>query len=148
MKVRTVTKIDNRLKDGIAALLPQLNPRIAVADQSALDSMLRHPGTTLLGAFDEGSDRLLGMCTLVVYRVPSGVKAWIEDVVVDSAARGMGIGSAMIEEALRLACNQGAAQVDLTSRPERKAANRLYRQLGFSRRETNVYRRETGTARL
>ena len=79
-----------------------------------------------------------------MFRIPSGVRAWIEDVVVDEAARGQGVGEALNREALRLAAEQGARTVELTSRPSREAANRLYQRLGFKMRETNVYRYELG----
>ena len=78
--------------------------------------------------------------TLVVFRIPTGVRAWIEDVVVDTEARGMGIGQALNEYAIQLAEQAGAKTIDLTSRPSRESANRLYQRLGFVARETNVYR--------
>ena len=77
---------------------------------------------------------------LVVFRIPTGVRAWIEDVVVDDAARGHGVGEALNQFALGLARDKGAKTVDLTSRPSREAANRLYQRIGFQPRETNVYR--------
>jgi len=80
--------------------------------------------------------------TLVVFPIPTGVRAWIEDVVVDEAARGQGVGEALNRRALELADELGARTVDLTSRPSREAANRLYRRIGFVQRETNVYRYE------
>jgi ribosomal protein S18 acetylase RimI-like enzyme len=73
--------------------------------------------------------------------LPTGVRAWIEDVVVDDGSRGAGVASALVAAALERAQEQGARTVDLTSRPDREAANRLYVRLGFERRETNVYRR-------
>jgi len=76
----------------------------------------------------------------VAFRIPTGVGAWIEDVVVDERARRRGVGEALIAAAIRLAEESGARHVNLTSRPEREAANRLYRRLGFEERETNVYR--------
>jgi ribosomal protein S18 acetylase RimI-like enzyme len=82
------------------------------------------------------------MLTLVVFRIPTGVRAWIEDVVVDQDARGRGVGAALNQAAIRLAGEHGARTVDLTSRPSREAANRLYSRLGFVPRETNVYRFE------
>ncbi len=87
-------------------------------------------------------DAIVGSLTLVVFRIPTGMRAWIEDVVVDEAARGHGVGEALNREALRIARERGAITVDLTSRPSREAANRLYRRLGFIERETNVYRME------
>ena len=82
---------------------------------------------------------VLGMLTLIVYRVPTGIRAWIHDVVVDETARGRGVGEALATEALRLAEAAGAISIELTTRQEREAANRLYRRLGFEQRETNVY---------
>ena len=82
----------------------------------------------------------MGMLTLAIFRIPTGIRAWIEDVVVDGAARGQGVGEALTREAIRIAGTHGARTVELTSRPTREAANRLYQRLGFERRETNVYR--------
>jgi ribosomal protein S18 acetylase RimI-like enzyme len=97
------------------------------------------PATTLLVAKADG--RVVGMLTVAIFRVPTGVRAWVEDVVVDDDARGSGVASALVKAALGHAEKQGARTVDLTSRPEREAANRLYVRLGFEQRETNVYRR-------
>ena len=76
----------------------------------------------------------------MVFPIPTGTRAWIEDVVVDEAARGSGMGAALNQAALDHARLRGAKTVDLTSRPSREAANRLYQRLGFEPRETNVYR--------
>ena len=100
--------------------------------------MIASPATDVLIARD-GSD-VLGALTLVVFRIPTGVRAWIEDVVVDDSARGRGVGEALNQFALELARSKGAKTVDLTSRPSRAAANRLYQRLGFVARDTNVYR--------
>ncbi|RMH78395.1 MAG: GNAT family N-acetyltransferase, partial [Actinomyces sp.] len=83
---------------------------------------------------------ILGSLTLVLFRIPTGLRAWIEDVVVDEAARGKGVGAALNTAAIEHAREAGARTVDLTSRPHREAANRLYRRLGFVQRDTNVYR--------
>ena len=85
-------------------------------------------------------DTILGTLTLVVFRIPTGVRAWIEDVVVDGSARGHGVGDELNRVALELARSKGAKTVDLTSRPSREAANRLYQRIGFQPRDTNVYR--------
>jgi ribosomal protein S18 acetylase RimI-like enzyme len=92
---------------------------------------------------DEGAgpgSPIVGMLTLVTFRLPTGVRAWIEDVVVDGGSRGRGVGEALTLAALEIAADRGAQTVDLTSRPSREAANRLYRRMGFEPRETNVYR--------
>jgi ribosomal protein S18 acetylase RimI-like enzyme len=88
----------------------------------------------------DGSGAVVGSLTLALFRVPTGVRAWIEDVVVDEAARGSGAGAALVAAALDRAAAAGARTVDLTSRPSREAANRLYRRVGFVERVTNVYR--------
>ena len=102
--------------------------------------MLADPGTTVFLARVGGA--VVGTLTLVVFRIPTGLRAWIEDVVVDDAARGHGAGEALSRAALDKAGAQGAKSVDLTSRPAREAANRLYQRLGFELRETNSYRYE------
>jgi ribosomal protein S18 acetylase RimI-like enzyme len=84
--------------------------------------------------------RIAGALTLATFPIPTGVRAWIEDVVVDSAARGHGVGEALNQAAIAEARARGAVTVDLTSRPSREAANRLYQRIGFVRRDTNVYR--------
>ena len=83
---------------------------------------------------------IVGLLTLAIFRIPTGVRAWIEDVVVDNQARGKGVGDALNRAALAEAERRGAKTVDLTSRPSREAANRLYQRLGFKQRDTNVYR--------
>jgi ribosomal protein S18 acetylase RimI-like enzyme len=88
--------------------------------------------------------RIVGSLTLAVFRIPTGVRAWIEDVVVDTVARGKGAGEALSRTALAIAAERGARSVELTSRPSREAANRLYRRVGFEPRETNVYRYSGG----
>jgi ribosomal protein S18 acetylase RimI-like enzyme len=88
----------------------------------------------------DDDDTVVGMLTLAVFRVPTGLRAWIEDVVVDEAVRGRGVGAELTNAAIHLANQRGARTVDLTSRPSREAANRLYQRLGFVQRETNVYR--------
>ena len=105
---------------------------------------MRSPTTPLLVARHGEPPEIVGTLTLVVFRIPTGLRAWVEDVVVDDSARGQGVGSALTREALRRAEAAGARTVDLTSRPSREAANRLYRRLGFEMRETNVYRHSTG----
>ncbi|NUR77894.1 MAG: GNAT family N-acetyltransferase [Thermoleophilia bacterium] len=137
MRIDRVTQIDDGLAAGIAALVPQLSPRRAPPDRSALDEIASAAGTSLLVARD--GDDVLGMLTLVLYRVPTGLRGWIHDVVVDEGARGRGLGEALTENALRRAAEAGAISVELTTRPQREAANRLYQRLGFERRETNVY---------
>jgi ribosomal protein S18 acetylase RimI-like enzyme len=129
---------DHELLDAIKTLLPQLSSA-APPTFAELDEVATSPATTLFVARNAGG-RIVGALTLAHFRLPTGVRAWIEDVVVDQTERGGGIGSALVEAAVDVARQAGARTVDLTSRPDREAANRLYQRLGFVRRETNVYR--------
>jgi ribosomal protein S18 acetylase RimI-like enzyme len=139
LTVDEATKADAGLAESVASLIPQLSSSSPPPDPEQLGRIIADPATTLFLAREDGT--LVGMLTLAVFMLPTGVRAWIEDVVVDDAARGSGVASALVEAALHLADELGARTVDLTSRPEREAANRLYLRLGFDRRETNVYRR-------
>jgi ribosomal protein S18 acetylase RimI-like enzyme len=137
MKVERVTEADEALAEAVGRLVPQLSPTRRPPDMLELEELVATPGTNLIVARD--GDAVLGMLTLIVYRVPTGIRAWIHDVVVDESARGRGVGDALTREALRLAEEAGAISIELTTRQEREAANRLYRRLGFEQRETNVY---------
>lgn len=119
-------------------LTPQLSSSAPPPSSRELEEIVGSGSTVLFLARD--GDRLLGSLTLAVFRIPTGLRAWIEDVVVDEAARGRGVGEALNRAALGKALEMGARTVDLTSRPSREAANRLYKKLGFVQRETNVYR--------
>jgi ribosomal protein S18 acetylase RimI-like enzyme len=137
VKVERVTQVDEALAEAVARLVPQLSPTRRPAGIVELAELVATPGTHLIVARE--GDTVLGMLTLIVYRVPTGIRAWIHDVVVDQAARGRGVGEALTREALRQAKDAGAISVELTTRQERESANRLYRRLGFEQRETNVY---------
>ena len=131
-----------QLVGAFATLIPQLSRSSPPPTQSELAEMISAPATDVLVATDVSSGAILGLLTLVVFRIPTGVRAWIEDVVVDGEARGRGVGEALNQYALDLARDKGAKTVDLTSRPSREAANRLYQRIGFVARDTNVYRYE------
>jgi len=108
-----------------------------------LEEMAKSDASHILIARND--DGIVGSLTLVLFTIPTGVRAWIEDVVVDSAARGQGVGDQLNRFALDMAAKAGATTVDLTSRPSREAANRLYQRLGFEQRNTNVYRYNVGS---
>ncbi len=127
-----------------AALIPQLSKSSPPPSKAELTEMIESPATDVLVATDVTTGAILGALTLAVFRIPTGVRAWIEDVVVEGEARGRGVGEALNQFALDLARAKGAKTVDLTSRPSREAANRLYQRLGFVARETNVYRYSLG----
>ena len=136
--IREVDEATPDVVEALERLVPQLSRSAGRPD---LDGVLADNGVRLLVAEDD-SGTIVGTLSLVLFHTPSGVHAQIEDVVVDAAARGLGLGRKLTVEALRLAREVGARQVDLTSRPSREAANALYRSLGFVERETNVYRYE------
>lgn len=139
--IDAATTIDQEIADAMARLLPQLTPSVNLPGVVQLQQVASSPNATLLLARDQAHQgQVVGAVTLVVFRTPTGVRARIEDLVVDAAARGKGVGEALTREALRLARSHGAVTVELTSRASREAANRLYRRLGFVLHETNVYR--------
>jgi ribosomal protein S18 acetylase RimI-like enzyme len=138
--VEEVETVTDDLVAAFARLVPQLSISAEPPDADRLTAIVSSPSTRLLAARSDDGE-IVGALTLACFDIPTGTRAWIEDVVVDEAVRGAGIGAALVEEAVRLARAAGARTIDLTSRPEREAANRLYKRTGFSRRETNVYRR-------
>jgi ribosomal protein S18 acetylase RimI-like enzyme len=143
VSLEEVHAVNDELVEAWERLIGQLSRSAPAPSREQLEEIVASPATRLLVARDEAGT-IVGSLTLAVFRIPTGVRAWIEDVVVDEAARGKGIGAALTREALRLASEAGARTVDLTSRPDREAANRLYQAVGFERRETNVYRATPG----
>jgi ribosomal protein S18 acetylase RimI-like enzyme len=146
ISVEEVERSSDELVAAVARLVGQLSSSAPPPDGSALDALVACTATHLLVARERDGE-IVGMLTLALFPIPTGVRAWIEDVVVEQAARGRGIGELLTREALALAAAGGARTVDLTSRPSREAANRLYARLGFELRETNVYRYEQNPAR-
>ncbi len=142
--VRVAASVDADLVSALTALLPQLSRSAPPPTHEQLARIVADPATTLFVAEDDG--RVVGTLTLAAFEIPTGRRAWIEDVVTDAAARGKGVGSALVDAALARAAELGARTVDLTSRPDRADANRLYVQLGFEQRTTNVYRRTLDAA--
>ncbi|MEU2259061.1 GNAT family N-acetyltransferase [Streptomyces sp. NPDC019645] len=139
VEVSVVREANDESVGAFARLLPQLSSTAGPLDHEAVGRLLTGDATTtVLLARVEGE--VVGMLTLVMIPLLSGLRARVEDVVVDEAARGHGVGGALTEEALRLAEAAGARTVDLTSRPSREAANRLYERLGFEARDSTVYR--------
>ncbi len=142
--VEEATSVTDELMAALDRLVPQLSRTSSVPSRAEVAEIVASPATVLLLA-RTGDGAVIGALTLVLFRIPTGVRAWVEDVVVDTSARGQGIGEALGRHALRRAVEAGARTVDLTSRPSRQAANRMYRRLGFQVRETNVYRWSGGT---
>ena len=137
--ISTVRTVDEDVVEAFKRLIPQLSRSNPPPDAETLQAIADSESSTLLVARDE-TGIIVGSMTLAMFRIPTGLRAWIEDVVVDERARGRGVGQLLNEHALDIAFAQGATTVDLTSRPSREAANRLYQRLGFVARDTNVYR--------
>jgi len=140
VNVQIATEATTELVDAFSMLIPQLSKSSPPPTRAEIEEMVQSSAVDVLVATDASTDAILGALTLVVFRIPTGMRAWIEDVVVDDAARGRGVGEALNQFALDLARSKGAKTVDLTSRPSREAANRLYQRIGFVARDTNVYR--------
>lgn len=133
--------MDDELVAAFELLIPQLSSSNPPPPAEELQEIVDAPDSVLLIARDDRDNgRIVGSLTLAMFRIPTAFRAWIEDVVVDDAVRGRGIGDKLNRVALERAREAGAKTVDLTSRPSREAANRLYKRIGFEQRETNVYR--------
>ena len=145
MTVELITAATPEIHEAMGRLIPQLSRSAAPMSEADVQRFLSQDSVHLFvfrpdEADAQGNRPILGMLSLVTFEIPTGVRAWVEDVVVDEAARGQGAGFALVEAAVEHAKNVGARTVDLTSRPSREAANRLYQRAGFQLRETNVYR--------
>ena len=138
VQITEVTEITPELMAAFERLIPQLSRSNPPPSEEQVQFMIDSPASVLLIAEEDGV--IYGSLTLALFRIPTAMRAWIEDVVVDDAARGKGVGRLLNEVALERAREAGAKTVDLTSRPSREAANRLYQRIGFEQRDTNVYR--------
>ena len=139
--IEEVTKVTDELEVAFQRLMPQLSSSPPWLGPVTLQGIVNSPCTVVMVAVDaDKENQIVGSLTLVMFRIPTGLRAWIEDVVVDSNARGKGVGEILCEHAIAKARSVGAKTFDLTSRPSREAANRLYERVGFKRRESNIYR--------
>lgn len=137
-KIYRISAVDASLVAAFERLIPQLSATLNPPTAERLEQLVAAPQTVLLAA--EIGGRVVGLLSLVWYDVPSGRKAWIEDVVVDAACRGGGVGAALVGRALQEARAVGADCVMLTSNPSRQAAHALYRKAGFERYGTDLFR--------
>jgi ribosomal protein S18 acetylase RimI-like enzyme len=142
--IEVLDRVTPQVVSAFARLIPQLSSSSPPPTADELQAMVDAPANDVLVAVDAASGDLLGSLTLITFRIPTGIRAWIEDVVVDDAARGRGVGESLNQFALDLARAKGAKTVDLTSRPTREAANRLYQRMGFQLRNSNLYRFDLG----
>ena len=138
VSVEAATVVDDELVAAFARLIPQLSSSSPPPTAADLQAIVDGADSFLFLARVDG--QIVGSLTLALYRIPTGVKAWIEDVVVDDVARGRGVGELLNRAAIDVAATRGAKNVSLTSRSSREAANRLYQRLGFQPYETNLYR--------
>jgi ribosomal protein S18 acetylase RimI-like enzyme len=136
--VEVLNEVTDEAVEAFARLLPQLSGSAPPPSATALAAMVASPAVTVLIARSDG--QIVGSLTLAMFPIPTGLRAWIEDVVVDESARGQGVGTILTEEAIRLAREAGARRLDLTTRPARDTAGRIYERVGFRQRETRVYR--------
>jgi len=141
--VEVLHEVTNEVVEAFGRLLPQLSSSAPPLDASALRAIVSAPASTVLIARAGGS--IVGTLTVVIFPIPTGTRAWIVDVVVDEAARGQQfggkrVGEALTSEAIDIARQAGARTIDLTTRPSRVAAGRLYERLGFEQRDSRVYR--------
>ena len=137
-EIERAGSVTDELIHAFAVLIPQLSSSNPPPGRDQLAAIVSADACVLFVARVDG--RIVGALTLATFPIPTGVRAWIEDVVVDGGARGHGVGEALSRAAIEEARARGAVTVDLTSRPSREAANRLYQRIGFVRRDTNVYR--------
>ena len=139
MTIREVKRYSKEVHKAVARLLPQLDPDVEAITKKRLKAIIKS-GNSHFFIAESKEGEIAGMLTAVVYLIPTGIKFWVEDVVVDQSFRGKGIGKKLMLHAMKFAKIIGAGFVDLTSSPSRIAANKLYNDLGFELRETNVYR--------
>ena len=138
VNVEVVREANNEVTAAMRQLVPQLSTTAGPPETAAVQRIVGSEATTLLAARLDG--KIVGFLALVMFPIPTGFRAWIEDVIVDETARGRGIGEALTRKALGLAEAAGARTVDLTTRPHREAAGRLYERVGFAERTTRNYR--------
>ena len=138
MQIDIVTQADKELYNAFQRLVPQLTNNNPPPSLNDLTALVRDSSSTLMVARKD-SGEIVGALTLTVYRVPTGIRSIIEDVIVDNSARGQGIGEALMKRAIEVAREKGASNISLTSNPMRESANRLYLRVGFKKRETNAY---------
>ncbi|MEN4012129.1 MAG: GNAT family N-acetyltransferase [Chloroflexota bacterium] len=139
MEITLVSQVSDEIMAAFQHLLPQLSSSAIIPSLAEIQEIASNE-SLFIARDTEQDGKIIGTLTLVTFRIPTGVRSWIEDVVVDESARGKGVGEALTRAALQRARELGAITVDLTSRPTREAANRLYQRVGFELRHTNLYR--------
>ena len=140
MWIEKVSEVTQELYEALQGLIPQLSPHKRPPTWEEINALIRSESSTLLVAREPDAEgHIVGILSLTIYRVPTGLRSIIEDVIVEDNMRRRGIGEALVRRALELARAAGASGVSLTSNPQREAANRLYLSMGFELRKTNPY---------
>ena len=139
MEIKKITRFNERTFEAVSRLLPQLSSEAVLLSRQYFKSILASESIHFFIA-ELDKKQIAGMLTIATYKTPSGIKVWIEDVVVDQSLRGKGIGKELMLFAIDYSRSLGAKDIRLTSRPSRIAANELYLKLGFKKYETNFYR--------
>ena len=142
MKIKLVKKADEKLLHALEKLIPQLTPHGAPITKESIEAIINPNNDSELLIAMDSENNIVGTLTLVVFTIPTGKKAFIEDVIVDESARGLGLGKLLMEKAIEIAKEKKVLRIELSSRPMRVPANRLYLSMGFKVRETNFYRLE------
>lgn len=137
IEIKRINEITNEVMEAFSRLMPQLDAKLSAPKKADLEAVINVTNTYLFVAYNPS---IVGTLTLAVVQTPSGTKAWIEDVVVDTSARGQHVGEALLNHAVDFAKSLDVSSVNLTSNPTRVAANKLYQKIGFELRDTNVYR--------
>jgi ribosomal protein S18 acetylase RimI-like enzyme len=138
MKIKKITELTEKVFEAVLRLLPQLASEAELPSKEYLNDIIDSENVHFFMA--ESDDEIIGMLSIATYKIPTGIKAWIEDVVIDGSQRGKGLGEELMQFAIDYSGTLGAKSVGLTSRPSRIAANKLYQKIGFVQYETNVYK--------
>lgn len=138
ISIESITEVTSEVVDAIQQLAQKIGSNYKQLTENDLQDMVASPNTTILVA--RVDQKIVGMITVLVFRIPYVKKAYLDDLVIDETYRGHGIAKQLMKQAMNLATNKGASYVDLTARPRRMEGNSLYESLGFKKRDTNVYR--------
>jgi len=138
--IAPVVTVTDELEAAFKHLVSQLTINHTPPTREELSEMIKsETSTTFIARLRDENKTVVGTLTLITYRVPTGLRARIEDVIVDESFRRQGVAKALILYSLNVAQNAGADGVALTSNPQRIEANNLYQRMGFKRWETYLY---------
>jgi len=140
MYIEKASEVSDELFEAVQRLVPQLGQHKIIPSRNELASLLNSEASSLwIAKYPDDHGKLAGILTIAIYRVPTGLRSIVEDVVVDQDFRRLGIADALMRAAIEYVRDLGVDGISLTSNPKREAANKLYQAMGFERRETNSY---------